>query len=282
MLLGLDFLIKTEVILDCRKKVFFTNGEAIPMIYGRSEEVPAVSAFAKSAKVTLPCKVQIPPQSVINIKCDLSQELSSYIVEPSNDSKILVPRGYFESSSKPCISLLNVPNTNLILPSGTTIGEAIEADCLDTVQAPCAATTQSPENDDKTERLPDQLQVLYEKSTENLSTNQKTQLHRLLYEFSDVLAKDDFDLGTFDELEHSIDTGDARPIKQRIRRIPMCFAKKEEQHLKKMLDVGIIGPSNSEWASAPVLVRMRDGSVRWCIDYRKVNDVTRKEVYPLP
>ena len=45
---------------------------------------------------------------------------------------------------------------------------------------------------------------------------------------------------------------------------------------------GVIEPSYSEWASPPVLVRKRDGGVRWCIDYRKLNTVTRKDVYPLP
>ena len=49
-----------------------------------------------------------------------------------------------------------------------------------------------------------------------------------------------------------------------------------------MLKAGIIQPSVSEWASAPVLVRKRDGGVRWCIDYRALNAVTRKDVYPLP
>ncbi|XP_041376682.1 uncharacterized protein LOC121389136 [Gigantopelta aegis] len=49
-----------------------------------------------------------------------------------------------------------------------------------------------------------------------------------------------------------------------------------------MLDAEIIQPSASEWASAPVLIRKRDGGVRWCIDYRKLNEVTVKDVYPLP
>ena len=40
-------------------------------------------------------------------------------------------------------------------------------------------------------------------------------------------------------------------------------------------------PSNSEWASAPMLVRKKDGSVRWCIDCRALNDKTRKDLYPL-
>jgi transposase InsO family protein len=62
----------------------------------------------------------------------------------------------------------------------------------------------------------------------------------------------------------------------------MGFAEEEEAHLKKMLDAKVIEPSNSEWASAPVLVRKRDGKVRWCIDYRALNSVTVKDVFPLP
>ena len=49
-----------------------------------------------------------------------------------------------------------------------------------------------------------------------------------------------------------------------------------------MLDAGVIQPSISEWASAPVLIRKKDGQVRWCLDYRRLNNVTRKDVFPLP
>ena len=49
-----------------------------------------------------------------------------------------------------------------------------------------------------------------------------------------------------------------------------------------MLKVGIIEPADSEWTSPPVLVRKKDGRVRWCIDYRKLNNATKKDTYPLP
>ena len=59
-----------------------------------------------------------------------------------------------------------------------------------------------------------------------------------------------------------------------------CFAGEKEAHLK-MLAAGVIQPSISDWASAPVLIRKRDGNVRWCIDYRGLNSVTEKDVFPL-
>ncbi|MCG7879648.1 MAG: hypothetical protein N0C90_25470, partial [Candidatus Thiodiazotropha endolucinida] len=89
-------------------------------------------------------------------------------------------------------------------------------------------------------------------------------------------------MGNFSDIEHEIDTGSAKPIKQRMRRTPAGFASEEEAHLEKMLQAGVIQPSISEWASAPVLVRKRDGTVRWCVDYRALNSVTVKDVIPLP
>ena len=86
-----------------------------------------------------------------------------------------------------------------------------------------------------------------------------------------MFAKHDFDLGTVTAIQHTIDTGTAKPVKQRMRRTPACFANEEEELLKKMLDEGVIQESVSDWASSPVLIRKRDGSIRWCIDYRALN-----------
>ena len=97
-----------------------------------------------------------------------------------------------------------------------------------------------------------------------------------------MFAKSEFDLRKFNTIQHGIDTGTNRPVKQRIRRTPLGFAGEEEAQLKKMLGAGVIRPSVSEWASAPVLIRKRCGSVRWCVDYRALIALTIKDVFPLP
>jgi hypothetical protein len=168
------------------------------------------------------------------------------------------------------------------LNKGECIGEATEAEHLgDSEDSQCISKIKT-ERDPSNQKLPQHLQQLYEKSSKHLLEDQNQQLYSLLLEFSDVFAKDEFDLGSFSDIEHEIETGDARPIKQRMRRVPRCFENEEKGHLDKLESAGIIEPSNSEWASAPVLVRKRDGSIRWCIDYRKLRTVTKKDVYPLP
>ncbi|MCG7869674.1 MAG: retroviral-like aspartic protease family protein, partial [Candidatus Thiodiazotropha taylori] len=142
--------------------------------------------------------------------------------------------------------------------------------------------TQSAENRGETHVIPEHLRDLFQRSTEHLNREERDQLAEVLIEYQDVFAQSEFDLGNFTEIVHAIDTGSAKPIKQRMRRTPAGFAAEEEAHLGKMLKAGVIQPSISEWASAPVLVRKRDGSVRWCVDYRALNSATKKDVFPLP
>ena len=130
--------------------------------------------------------------------------------------------------------------------------------------------------------MPEHLHSLFIQTINGQPLYQLLQLGQLLIEYADIFAKHDLDLGCLDQIEHSINTGDAPPVKQRMRRTPYNFEAEERKHLQKMLDAGVICPSDSEWSSAPVLVRKKDGSVRWCIDFRALNDRTIKDVYPLP
>ena len=75
---------------------------------------------------------------------------------------------------------------------------------------------------------------------------------------------------------------DTPPFKERFRRILPPQLDEVREHLKLMLDAGVIHPSNSLWCNAVVLVRKKDGSFRFCIDFRKLNSLTVKDSHPLP
>ena len=130
--------------------------------------------------------------------------------------------------------------------------------------------------------MQEHVKDLYERSTMHLELHQQIILAKFITEFADIFAKDDMDLGCFTAGQHEIDTGDAKPVHQRMCHTPLGFAEEEEKCLKKKLDSGVIQPSNSDWASLSVLIRKKDGSVCWCVDYRALNKVTRKDAYPLP
>ena len=79
-----------------------------------------------------------------------------------------------------------------------------------------------------------------------------------------------------------IETGDARPIQQRMRRMPFVLRQEVTRQLHAMQETGVIQPSKSPWESPVVLVRKRDGLHRFCVDDRRLNAVTKPDTYPVP
>ena len=116
----------------------------------------------------------------------------------------------------------------------------------------------------------------------NLDEKQKYQMETLVAKYHDTFALDQSELGQAHRVTHNIDTDDHEPIKQHPRRVPFALRGKVEDMIHDMLKSNVIKPSQSPWASPIVLVAKKDGSTRFCVDYRKLNTVTKKDVYPLP
>ena len=115
--------------------------------------------------------------------------------------------------------------------------------------------------------------------TEKLTQEKRDKLQHLVANFADVFTLDDSELGCTDMVVYTIHTGDHPPIKQQPYRSPMIYREKLPQMIDKQ---GVVQPSSSPWASPVVLVPKKDGDLRFCIDYRHLNAITRKDVYPLP
>ncbi|CAF3711733.1 unnamed protein product [Rotaria socialis] len=82
--------------------------------------------------------------------------------------------------------------------------------------------------------------------------------------------------------QQAINTGDHPLLATNPRRISPLNRQIINDEVKKMLNNGIISPSTSPWASPVVIVKKHDGSPRFCIDYRNLNSITQKDIYPLP
>ncbi|GFV48617.1 retrovirus-related Pol polyprotein from transposon 297 [Trichonephila clavipes] len=115
-----------------------------------------------------------------------------------------------------------------------------------------------------------------------LSDEQRNKLSELLRKFSGLFTKTDKSTAAKTNVKHRIFTGDHAPINQRAYRVSPTERRIIHEEVQKMLDEGIVQPSESPWSSPVVLVRKKDGSWRFCVDYRKLNSVTKKDVYPLP
>ena len=128
-------------------------------------------------------------------------------------------------------------------------------------------------------RMPEATLLANEGST--LKPQEKCLL-RLLQEFHQAFVLDDGERGETDLISMEIDTGNAVPKRQPTRRTPFAAREEISRQLSLMQEQGVIRPSSSPWASPVVLVRKKDGSLRFCVDYRGINSVTKPDQFPLP
>ena len=115
--------------------------------------------------------------------------------------------------------------------------------------------------------------------SDQLDPEQQERVLDLVLKHQGIFALPNGELGHTTLVQHTVDTGDNRPIKQPPRRMPLPQREIADREVVKMLEKSYIEPSDSPWASPIVLVTKKDESTYFCIDYRQLNEVTHKDAY---
>ena len=176
------------------------------------------------------------------------------------------------------VLVVNPGNEAIVLPPHVEVAQLSRVEFVGSVLPEGETRTNSPSY-----CLAPHLQSLVDKCDSDLSNEQRARVAALLHKYQDLFRADGEPLqGRTSVVKHDIPTGTHRPIKMAARRLRGDRREIEENEIKKMLDANIIEPSTSAWSAPVVLVTKKDGSTRFCVDYRKLNDVTVKDAYPLP
>jgi len=168
------------------------------------------------------------------------------------------------------------------LAPGTVISDLQQVKLVEKEGDNKVTATNAGQAEDDIPSVPEYIQKLVNGVDDSITQNACHALEAILMKHADVFSQNENDLGKTDIIMHHIDTGDARPVRQPLRRFPPAHVEAISQHVDNMLKQGTIEPASSPWASNVVLVKKKDGSFRCCIDYRQLNSVTTKDVYPLP
>ena len=283
VLLGLDFLEHYDCVIDLAHNVITLDGREVPCAIRKGANFPQ-----PQCRILISSSMTIPANSMDLVSCALERSddiVGELLVEPVlSDSKVQSLPTLVDGKSPLFLPVINTTGAPISMKAHRTFGYAVplSSTAVMTNEEDPPVVRRHRISETPATDLPSHLRTLWTSSSEDLPEEQAIALAHLLEEFQDVFAQNDQDLGCTSIIHHRIDTGEAKPIKQRMRRTPIGFEQEEEKHLQAMLRNGIVRPSSSEWASPPVLIRKRDGSVRWCVDYRKLNEVTVKDVFPLP
>lgn len=127
------------------------------------------------------------------------------------------------------------------------------------------------------EGLPKDLDL----SHTDLTAKQLVELKELIRKYCDLFDTEK-QLGGAASVSHSIDTGEHHPINSVPYRASVGERAAIEEKINELLKKGVIHPSRSPWSFPVVMVKKKDGTLRFCIDYRKLNKITKRDVYPLP
>ena len=282
-LLGADFLIKNQAIIDCNRMVLQLGINIIP-ITGNNDDLKS-SLPTTEGYICAPKNIQIPGRTVQLIKGSIKlpdqQKVctdKNILIEPLNTashSHILTACSIsrVDNNQMALIQVMNTSPDPFTLYKGSRLAMFLQQQNVmvvterKLVQTPNLAPTVIPT---------DSLNV-----GSHLSPSQREQLFSLLQSFHNVFSSPQKPYGRTNAIHHSIETT-GPPIRQPLRRVPYSLQDTINTEVEKMLDNRVIRPSTSPWSSPVVLVRKGDGSWRFCVDFRKVNDVTRKDAYPLP
>lgn len=299
-IIGLDFLRQHHCSLDLKMDEIVIGGRRIscgkgaPIVeVGRVECVESVIIPARTEMIVSAYVENAPGGAHGLIEANPKFEMSTSV-------KVASSLNVLNGSVVP-VRVMNPTSVGIEVRAGVTIGYAQEVievctiatenDRFSEVDCPMGIMSIKDEELEESPRpgdickgqLPEHLHELYDDICENVTDSEELQnILKLLSDFQGSFSKGKDDLGQTSIVEHAIDTADAHPIKQRPRRTPLAFRGEEEKEIKSMLERGVIQPSTSPWSSCVCLVRKKDGTPRFCIDYRLINAITVKDSYPLP
>ena len=188
-------------------------------------------------------------------------------------------------SNRVTVVLRNNTRDWIEIGKGTPVTRMVAAN-----QVPCVIDTISTERPKEQPTLTEAerqvllLDKLDLSGLEAWPTEQAEKARSLLWEYHDIFSLEKHDMGHTNMTKHKIvlKNPDTLPFKERFCRIPPPQLDEVREHLKLMLDAGVVQPSNSPWCNTVVLVRKKDGSLRFCIDFRRLNALTIKDSHPLP
>ncbi|UYV77866.1 K02A2.6-like [Cordylochernes scorpioides] len=275
-IIGLDVLRQFGLSIDIGRNLLRTSDEDIPLL--TSQQLHNFQA----CRVLALEDTQVPPRS----ECVIKGQLETTTVIPKfaileGDSEapsrgILVAKELIDTGRDVIpVRVVNLYDSARAIKKGSCLGNA-EPAVLIKRNHPVMQKSKREDN------VPDHLQQVWEETMKELQPGQQKELATLLATYGNIFAKSSEDYGRTDLTKHRINTGESNPIKQAPHRIPLARRQEAETLVKEMLDQNIIEPSSSPWVSPVVLVKKKDGSTRFCVDYRKLNDVTKKDSYPFP
>lgn len=248
-LLGMDALAAMEICIHILKRTLAFEKDSIQ---------PGIRTLKE---------VVIPPRHELIIKSQAKHVGTILTIPVERRSELLIGNSISEVVNNETETLVcNISNKEIILKAGTQIGT------YEPIHAPVIVNT-------VTKKEP--VEVTYHLG-DNLNEEQRTEILTLIKRYKNIFANYS-GIGKTHTTSHTIELlPGSKPFQDQLRRRPQADVEECDRQVKDLLNKGYIEESNSPWAAAYVLAKKKNGTKRLCIDFRKLNESTKKIAYPLP
>ena len=247
-----------------------------------------IVAIVPMVRVSLVQSLRLPSEqsSLVHVKLEGAQDSEEpLIVEQGEELAGL----QVESAVVSCsldgyahVLVTNQSDATLKVSKGTLVARA---EAVDEIVSPESFTDEEYVNVRRVTSTSEELRKQKVREMVDLTEvplNEKSMLHDFLADHHRAFSLEEGERGQTDLVHLEIDTGDASPQYQPPRRMPFAVRREVARQLELMQQNGVIQPSSSPWSSPVVIVRKKDGTHRFCVDYRKLNAVTKADKFPLP
>ena len=287
-----------------------------------SEATGKRERFNKRTKTMLPTEghatvrelYALPPMSEVNVPAcfvdtDPFDRTAQYLFEPTPLSRMkdkqwraaacVVQR---RKSGRLYVRVMNPTNEEIVLYAGTPLGtwehlsrkQVMSIQALPTPKArgttgrvmsasrasrDCEGDSREEEKESDDWATPEEIRARAAEGTEHLTDEQRARLEALLIRFRFMFRKTP---GRTDVVQHVINTGDNLPLRGVRYRQSETERAEVRKQVQALMEAGVVRPSRSPWGASVVLAPKKDGTWRFCVDYRRLNEITVKDVYPLP
>jgi len=274
VILGRDWLCENKVAWDFGAHQLTIHGNKCTLRH-RNVDTPRLRRCRASSDVHVPPSSEvIIPADVVYSNLRWGRTEDQWVTVPSEPvaglriARVLLP----DASPTVAVRICNITKHAIDLKKGQALSH------LQTVNVVSAVNN----GQEKPTDAAAQRKQMLERVDPSLPPSEKQQLERLLESYSDVFSYSEFDLGHTNIVSHEINTEQNTPFRQPLRPQPRAYLPVIDNLVNEMQQQGVIEPSQSDWASNIVLVKKKDGTIRFCVDYRQLNNLTKKDAYPLP
>lgn len=272
VILGLNFLETQGVVWDFCEGSVMIGGRKCKLIAREGSTSCRRVILADSTQLAARTEAIVPGRIVFTGGMGLTGDwmVCPNVVSPHvYVARVVVP----QYTAQIPVRLINTSNNRVELPQGQILSE------MEPVLVDCGGQEQGRCVDEEMER---DIGNMVEQADASVTMRDRERLKDILYTHAKAFSFREDDIGHVSVAQHEIDVGDARPVRQRLRRQPPAHLAAIDEHVENMLRQGIIESSKSPWSANLIMVKKKTGEYRCCVDFRMLNDLTKKDAYALP